>query len=116
MTVERWASRPSCWVAGRGRPALLLLALDYGKLRGSDLRNVLLGEPGDPFKRSLQLRMILSHLRLVGFRGDSHLGADARQRLRKWLRDHQRIPGVQHPGIAERHVERRHRQRARTRQ
>src|ERR1035438_9776875 len=42
-------------VAGRGRPALHWLVPNEGKLRRSDSRDVLLGEAGDAFERSLQL-------------------------------------------------------------
>lgn len=56
--------------------------------------------------------MKVGHLSIVRLGGDLDLGAEAHQRFREWLRNHQRIPRIQDPGIAEGHVEGRHGQRA----
>jgi len=90
--------------SGSGNP----LALDNVEFPGSNSRNVLFGESRDSLKRGLKLRVIISHLGLPGFSGNAHLGADPHQCFRKRLWDHHRIPCLQHPGVTQRYVERRH--------
>src|SRR5258708_34141848 len=102
---------PSSRVAVRGRPALHRLVLDYRELRRAYFCNVLLGEPGDSFECGLQLRVILSHLRLAGFGGNSHPGASPRPPLPEWFPNHPRIPTFPTPGIPEPPHECWHRQR-----